>query len=84
MAEGGYQNKFHGIQGDTQFHIGWDANGLDAIIASGSAAADGDIVTDIGVDSLFADGSLYISVVDGAGKLFQKQNDVWIDLQAAL
>ncbi|MGB2987137.1 MAG: hypothetical protein WBE26_14795 [Phycisphaerae bacterium] len=40
------------------------------------------MVSDVGADSTVADGSLYISVVDGAGKLFQKQNDTWVDLQA--
>lgn len=59
-----------------------DAGSLPCIIASGSATNDAGIVTQVGADTLWADGSLYISVVDGAGKLYQKQNDVWVDLQA--
>ena len=53
------------------------------IIASGSAAADGDIATAVGANADIADGSLYLSVVDGAGKLFCKQNDVWTDISTA-
>ncbi len=59
-----------------------DAGSLPAIFASGTATNDSGIVSDVGADSLYADGSLYISVSDGNGKLFQKQNDVWVDLQA--
>ena len=59
-----------------------DAGSLPCIIASGTATDDAGIVSDVGADSNWADGSLYISVSDGAGKLFQKQNDVWVDLQA--
>jgi len=59
-----------------------DAGDLPCIIASGTATDDSGIVSDVGADTLFADGSLYISVVDGAGKLFQKQNDTWVDMQA--
>lgn len=59
--------------------IGEDANGLPAILTSGSAASDGDIVSAIGGDALFADGSIYVSVVAGAGKLFLKANGTWTD-----
>ena len=55
-----------------------DAGSLPCIIASGSATDDAGIVTQVGLDSTVADGSLYISVVDGAGSLWQKQNDVWV------
>lgn len=82
MAEVGFQTKMHGEQGGAYAVVGYDANGLPAAIFSGSATSDGTIVSDIGADTNWADGSLYISVVDGAGKLFQKQNDVWVDLQA--
>ena len=58
-----------------------DAASLPCMIFSGAAANDGDIVTAVGADTLWADGSLYISVVDGAGKLFQKQADIWVDMQ---
>lgn len=48
----------------------------------GVAADDAGIVAQVGADATIGDGSLYISHVDNAGKLFQKQNDVWVDLQA--
>ena len=54
-------------------------SGEKTIIASGSAANDADIVTDVGADNTIADGSLYLSIVDGAGKIFLKQNDVWVE-----
>lgn len=57
-----------------------DANGLPAIIASGAATSDATIVTQVGADTLWADGSLYISVLDGAGTLWQKRNDVWTSI----
>lgn len=53
------------------------------IIASGAAASDADIRTAVGADADIADGSLYMSVVDGTGKLFCKQNDVWTDISTA-
>ena len=76
-----YNAKFAHAHGGDYLIIGEDANGLPAIMASGAATDDAGIVTQVGADTLWADGSLYASVVDGAGKLFQKQNDVWIDLQ---
>lgn len=48
----------------------------------GVATGDAAIVAQVGADNTIADGSLYISHLAGAGKLFQKQNDVWVDLQA--
>jgi hypothetical protein len=48
----------------------------------GVAADDAGIVAQVGADATIGDGSLYISHADGAGKLFQKQNDVWVDIQA--
>jgi hypothetical protein len=57
-----------------------DANGLPAIIASGDAVNDAAIVAQVGADTLWADGSLYISVLDGAGTLWQKRNDVWTSI----
>lgn len=62
--------------------IGVDANGLPVGLFVGQATSDGTITTAVGADTLWADGSLYVSAVDGAGKLFQKQNDIWVDLQA--
>jgi hypothetical protein len=58
--------------------VGGDPGG----IFFGAATDDAGIVAQVGADSTIADGSIYISFVDGAGKLFQKQNDVWVDLQA--
>lgn len=57
-----------------------DANGLPCVIFTGTATSDGDIVTDVGADTLWADGSIYISVVDGAGTLWQKRNDTWTSI----
>lgn len=82
MADNNYQTPFHGVPGGTYKVLGTDANGLPCAMFCGSAANDADIVTAVGADTLWADGSLYISCVDGAGKTFQKQNDVWVDLQA--
>ena len=62
--------------------IGVDGNGLPVMLFVGQATSDGTITTEVGADALYADGSLYVSAVDGAGKLFQKQNDVWVDMQA--
>lgn len=55
-------------------------NGEKTIIVSGSATDDAGIVTDVGADANIADGSLYLSIVDGAGSTFQKVNDVWTAL----
>ena len=70
------------MQGGTMILIGEDANGLPAILTSGAAANDGDIVTAIGADTLWADGSIYVSVVDGAGTIWQKRADTWTELTA--
>ena len=79
MADNHYQTPVHGVPGGTYLVIGSDANGLPAILMAGAAANDAGIVAAIGADTLWADGSIYVSVVDGAGKLFLKTNDVWID-----
>lgn len=62
--------------------IGVDAGALPCGIFFGVATDDAGIVAQVGADNTIADGSLYISIVAGAGKLFQKQNNVWVDLQA--
>jgi hypothetical protein len=59
-----------------------DAGGLPVGLYFGPATDDVGIVAQVGADNTIADGSLYVSAVVGAGKLFQKQNDVWVDLQA--
>lgn len=60
--------------------VGHNTDG-DISLFFGQAVDDTAIVAQVGSDALWADGSLYISAVAGAGKLFQKQNDVWVDLQ---
>jgi hypothetical protein len=77
-----YNAKIAHAQGGKYIIIGEDANGLPAILTSGAAASDGAIVSDIGADTLWADGSLYISVVDGAGTIWQKRADTWTALTA--
>lgn len=62
--------------------VALNAGGLPVGIYFGVATDDAGIVAQVGADNTIADGSLYISILDNAGKLFQKQNDVWIDLQA--
>jgi hypothetical protein len=78
-----YDTKIAFLQGGNAIKLGVDANGLPALLMSGAATIDADISTEIGADALYADGSIYISIVDGAGKVFYKKNDVWTDLQAA-
>lgn len=78
MAESNYQTYPHRNPGGDYLVVGKDANGLPCAIFCGSGTSDATIVTDVGADTLWADGSLYISCVDGAGTLWQKQNDVWV------
>lgn len=72
-----YNAKMAHAQGGNYLILGYDANKLPAILASGTATSDATIVTDIGADTLWADGSLYVGILDGAGTLWQKRNDVW-------
>jgi len=60
------------------FTIGYAANGEPVVLAIGNAANDGAIVTEIGADAKFADGSLYLST--GTGLLFQKRSDLWTNI----
>lgn len=62
--------------------VALNAGGLPVGLYFGVATDDAGIVAQVGADNTIADGSLYISILDNAGKLFQKQNDVWVDLQA--
>ena len=78
-----YNTKIAFLQGGNAVKLGMDANGLPALLMSGTATDDAGITADVGADALYADGSLYVSIVDGAGKLFFKKNDVWTDIQAA-
>jgi hypothetical protein len=48
------------------------------VLAIGNATDDGAIVTEIGADAKFADGSLYLST--GTGLLFQKRSDLWTNI----
>ncbi|MFA5054022.1 MAG: hypothetical protein WC565_08175 [Parcubacteria group bacterium] len=61
---------------------GEDANGLPCCIFSGVATDDTSIVAQVGADTLWADGSVYFAAVDGAGKIWQKRNDIWVDINA--
>lgn len=83
------------IDGHKEAHDGYNAGvplkgfarltvvgGVPGGIFFGAATDDASIVAQVGADNTIADGSWYISFVDGAGKTFQKQNDVWVDLQA--
>lgn len=84
------------VNGHKEAHDGYDAgvplkgfarvnvNSVDLPVGIyfGVATDDAGIVAHVGADNTIGDGSLYISHLDGAGKLFQKQNDVWVDLQA--
>ena len=80
MAESEYQGLYpHGVQGGGYLVVGQDANGLPCAIFAGQATDDAGIVTAVGADTLWADGSIYISCVDGAGKLYLKTNDTWVD-----
>ena len=60
--------------------IGANDVGEPVVLFIGVATSDGAIVTEVGADSKFADGSLYISAVDGAGTLWQKRNDTWTSI----
>lgn len=60
--------------------IGYNDKGEPVFLLVGAATSDGAIVTEIGSDVLYADGSLYISAIDGAGTLWQKRNDIWISI----
>jgi hypothetical protein len=73
VPDNGYQSQMHGVMGGSYRVLGTDTNGLPVAMFC--------IVTAVGADTLWADGSLYVSAVDGAGLLFQKQNDVWVNLQ---
>lgn len=57
-----------------------DANDLPCVIFAGQATDDAGIVSQVGADTLWADGSLYISAVNGAGAIFQKVADTWTAL----
>lgn len=60
--------------------IGYNSGDLPMILAFGVATSDATIVTQVGADNTVADGSLYISMLDNAGTLWQKRNDVWVSI----
>lgn len=60
--------------------LGVNAVGEKVVLLVGTATSDGTIVTEVGADTQFADGSLYLSVVNGSGALFQKRNDTWTSI----
>lgn len=57
--------------------LGYDDLGKPVVQFVGTATDDAGIVADIGLDTHWADGSLYISAVDGAGTIWQKRNGTW-------
>ena len=73
------QTKVYKPQGAAYLVIGTDATGRECIITAGAATDDASIVTAIGADANWADGSIYIGLTATGGKLWLKTNDVWID-----
>ena len=63
--------------GDHDIELRNTVSGDKTVICTGTATDDAGIVTAVGADADIADGSLYLSAVDGAGVLFMKKNDVW-------
>jgi hypothetical protein len=68
------------VQGGRYLILNVDANGLPCVIAAGQGNSDGTIVSDLGADTNFADGSLYLSCVDGAGTMWIKAADTWTQI----
>jgi hypothetical protein len=60
--------------------LGANDVGEPVVLFIGVATSNADIVTEVGADDKYADGSLYISAVDGAGTLWQKRNDTWTSI----
>lgn len=57
--------------------LGANDVGEPVVLFIGVATSDAAIVTEIGADARYGDGSLYISAVNGAGTIWQKRNDTW-------
>ena len=60
--------------------LGYGDTGLPVVLFTGTATDDAGIVSDVGADALWADGSLYISAVNAAGTLWQKRNGLWTSI----
>lgn len=60
--------------------LGANDVGEPVVLFIGVATSNATIETEVGADAKFADGSLYISAVDGAGTLWQKRNDTWTSI----
>lgn len=60
--------------------LGANDAGEPVVLFIGVATSDVAIVAEVGADANYADGSLYISAVDGAGTLWQKRNDTWTSI----
>lgn len=60
--------------------MGFDATGRSVILAFGVATSDATILAQVGADNTIADGSIYLSIVAGAGTFWQKRNDVWVSI----
>lgn len=48
------------------------------VMAWGAATSSAGIIAEIGAAALYADGSIYLSTVGGAGLMFNKVNGVWV------
>ncbi len=53
--------------------------GVPVVLLVGSATDDAGIVAEMGIDTLYADGSLFLSVA-GGGLLFQKRSGTWTSI----
>ena len=60
--------------------VGTDAAGAPAVVFSGFATSDATIVAEVGVDALWADGSLYLAVTAAdhtTMAVWRKTNNTW-------
>ena len=58
--------------------VGYAAGGLPVVLAVGNATSDGAIVAELGADTNYADGSLYLSTATGT--LWQKRSGTWTSI----
>jgi hypothetical protein len=78
-----YDTKIPFRAGTRKLVIGVNASNVSAVVVSGFAASDAEIVAEIGADALYADGSLYLSVTEADHTdvdVYQKQSNVWVNL----
>jgi len=60
--------------------IGYNDVGEPVVILVGKATSDSTIVTEVGADANYGDGSLYIGGISGGSTLWQKRNDIWVSI----